>query len=710
MTNPFSKRPKLDNQTQPVSNALYSTVSKIGSWTLIPPNNDKIQNAIATDTEDDTQIRSKKRNREKFTQGNFVDAADENYIVVLATACLRIQIGTFLSPICRAICDTGAQASLISYACVKKLGLRTQQCYAPISGVGGSVVFKEKVEGFITPRFDSHFRLFVRFYVGNDFCANHPNTQIQELRPRHITLADNNFDVPGPIDILLGADVWGMIISHELWTHDSGAVMHNTALGHIILGRYLDVPPQQINSVVYQAIDNAPYSDEDTLENMLKQFFDAEEIVEPRKTLTQEEKAAEEFYAKNSYRQSNGLYVTKIPLKPNKTLGESRNIVLRRFYTLERRLQSDVSLKEEYIDFMRKFLSCGHMHKAPTLNHNNMHYYIPHHAVRTSGKFRSVFDASCKTSNGESLNSIQLVGPKLQHDLHFQIMRFRRHKYAIMADISMMYRQVRIDSSHWDLQRIFWREEPTHPLIEYQITRVIYGLSSSGYNAVRAMHQCADDYATQYPDAAKIIKECFYMDDGLWDADTISELKMLCKEVQFVLSEGKFPLSKWASNSRAVEKLMLGDETASVDICDKNDAEAKVLGLRWLKDSDEFTIFVRERKITQIHTKRSIISEIARLYDPNGFVAPVIVQAKILMHDIWRIDGQGWDNAVPDAIVRRWLEFVSGLRELTKFRIPRWKSMDFVTPAIKHTALFCICEPQMRTARLTLRFLLRNQR
>lgn len=49
------------------------------------------------------------------------------------------------------------------------------------------------------------------------------------------------------------------------------------------------------------------------------------------------------------------------------------------------------------------------------------------------------------------------------------------------------------------------------------------------------------------------------MDDGLWGANSIAELKMLCGEVQFVLRQGGFELGKWASNSRAVEKLMLGD-------------------------------------------------------------------------------------------------------------------------------------------------------
>lgn len=182
------------------------------------------------------------------------------------------------------------------------------------------------------------------------------------------------------------------------------------------------------------------------------------------------------------------------------------------------------------------------------------------------------------------------------------------------------------------------------------------------------------DHEKEYPAAAKIIKTCFYMDDGLWGADSIAELKMLCREVQFVLRQGGFELGKWASNSRAVEKLMLGDEAETIDLCDSN-AESKVLGLRWIKDTDELTIFVRKNKETQCLTKRYIIGEITRLYDPSGYCAPVIVVSKIIMQDIWKQKDCGWDDAVPAEIQQRWLEFVKCLPDLGQFRIPRWLSI-----------------------------------
>lgn len=40
-------------------------------------------------------------------------------------------------------------------------------------------------------------------------------------------------------------------------------------------------------------------------------------------------------------------------------------------------------------------------------------------------KFRVVFDASCRTDRGKSLNDMQLIGEKMQEDLAPLIMRFQ---------------------------------------------------------------------------------------------------------------------------------------------------------------------------------------------------------------------------------------------------------------------------------------------
>ncbi|GBN03545.1 hypothetical protein AVEN_146664-1 [Araneus ventricosus] len=75
------------------------------------------------------------------------------------------------------------------------------------------------------------------------------------------------------------------------------------------------------------------------------------------------------------------------------------------------------------------------------------------------GKFSTVvFDASAKTTTDQSLNSILLNGGSIQDALFSLVTRFRTHIYAFTADIQKMYRQILVEPSQRDLQRIVWKE------------------------------------------------------------------------------------------------------------------------------------------------------------------------------------------------------------------------------------------------------------
>ena len=277
---------------------------------------------------------------------------------------------------------------------------------------------------------------------------------------------------------------------------------------------------------------------------------------------------------------------------------------------------------------MRDEISSGYMERAwgqPA----GVAYYIPHHYV--TKKFRVVNDASCKTTNELSLNDIQMIGPKIQHDLADQIMRFRRHKIGVIADIKKMFKQVKIDPSQWDLQRIFWREGPQDKLLEYWSTSINFGLSSSLHSSCRAMIQCGRDYAQQYPDAAKSIEFDFYVDDGLFGAESFEMTKQLCREIDLVLKFGRFELRNWASNSKDIEDLFESSIDSVVAIEEKD--ATKVLGLNWDKATDEFFIRVNLNDESP-KTKRQLMSQFAGLYDPNGFVSPIIVAGKQIVQSL----------------------------------------------------------------------------
>lgn len=335
---------------------------------------------------------------------------------------------------------------------------------------------------------------------------------------------------------------------------------------------------------------------------------------------------------------------------------------------LERRLQNDLAMREKYIDFMRKYESMGHMMIASgPPPPGAMVYYIPHHCV--TRKFRVVFDASCRTDMGLSLNGIQLLGERLQRVLFEIIMRFRRHRIAFVADIKMMFRQIRLARQQWDLQRIFWRESPREPLKEYWLTVVTYGMTSSAHNAVRAVIQCARDASDKFPEATRVIENDMYMDDCASGGDSVDEVLQLARQVDQVLRTAGFELRKWKSNSGQVASELDADDEQTVIFDDKE--QASVLGLQWLIGSDQFTFAVKVPEEESRATKRGILSCVAQLYDPNGYIAPVTIVGRILIQNIWRLS-LAWDEEVPAEIAEKWTAFWTEIKHLEQFRIDRW--------------------------------------
>ncbi|XP_017472443.1 PREDICTED: uncharacterized protein LOC108363563 [Rhagoletis zephyria] len=280
---------------------------------------------------------------------------------------------------------------------------------------------------------------------------------------------------------------------------------------------------------------------------------------------------------------------------------------------------------------MREYEQLGHMKEA---NHDPLRgelvYYIPHHCVHK--KFRVVFNASCKTESGVSLKEIQMLGEKLQRDLAEIIMRFRRRRICISCDVKMMFRQVRIIESQYDLQRIFWRESPRDRLREYCLTVVTYGMTASAYLAVRCLIQAAREQMEYFPSAARAIIDDFYMDDGITGASNEDKAIKLAKEMKFALGGAGMKLCKWKSNSKALASVLQSGEPSALLLTE--DDNASVLGLQWMTDEDEFTFVVKVPVVPAVITKRIILSCVAQLYDPNGYITPVTFIGKIIVQDL----------------------------------------------------------------------------
>ena len=65
------------------------------------------------------------------------------------------------------------------------------------------------------------------------------------------------------------------------------------------------------------------------------------------------------------------------------------------------------------------------------------------------------------------------------------------------------------------------------------------------------------------------------------------------------------------------------------------------------------------------------MSDVAKIYDPIGWLQPVTIQGKILFQKLWLVKA-GWDDKLPEPIIDEWKKFREGLVNLERLEIPLW--------------------------------------
>lgn len=206
------------------------------------------------------------------------------------------------------------------------------------------------------------------------------------------------------------------------------------------------------------------------------------------------------------------------------------------------------------------------------------------------------------------------------------------------------------------------------PLQEYCNTVVTWGMASAGFNAARAIRQCAVDEAAKFPIGAEVVLNDFYMDDMLSGADDEQQLLQVYREAIAILQCGGFQLAKFITNCPILAAEINQSEDAELAFPD----ESGVLGMRWLPRSDELKLKILQTppKAGKI-TKKVVVSRVAQIFDPSGLFAPFIVLGKSLIQSLWR-RGVGWDEKLPDDLHKEWTEFMEAMDGIDRIRVPRW--------------------------------------
>ena len=476
------------------------------------------------------------------------------------------------------------------------------------------------------------------------------------------------------IQLLVGSDFYWAFIKNDIVRSKYGPVALKSTLGWILSGPVDDkidlIKPEGSTSLFVNSFENE-------VEKM-KKFWQTESLG----ICENEEGFLENFESKIKF--NGNRYSVPLPFKKfdNEIICNNKPLAKKRLNAMLNRFQNKPNLFKAYNDIIDQQKNEGIIEEVDQAHPNEGYYYMPHHGIerpdRSTTKLRVVFDASSKMY-GKSLNQVLHSGPNLLTPLFEILLNFRRHIVAITADIKQAFLQIEIDKKHRDFLRFLWFKEENGEKreISYRFTRAVFGVSSSPFllNASIKFH------LKQYQnEIAKKVAKSLYVDDLTTGSKNEEEGWHLYEKSNKMLKEGGFELRKWESNStklstkiNSAEKTqnepvtnqkILEDTRSYTETVSNNativDGETKVLGLVWDKKKDE--IFFRLDDLLQNGrknkcTKRNILAKIAGIYDPLGFLSPIIIKLKVIFQKICEGKG-GWDDNVDKNIKNEWLDWI----------------------------------------------------
>ncbi|XP_062558009.1 uncharacterized protein LOC134222881 [Armigeres subalbatus] len=593
---------------------------------------------------------------------------------LLSTAVVLVYGRSSVPFLCRTLIDSCSQNNFVTEKFANLLALKKHATDYQVSSLnGGSTRIRHVLRTTIKSR-QSEYSAELEFLIApkitdHSFDISHWNL------PAHLALADPTFNKKSRVDMLLGAETfWDLMKEGRMKLAENLPLLSATELGWVVGGVL-----SEKKSIIARMFCNV--IEEEDLNATLRRFWSIEGADNFRTVTTKIPNDCIEHFLRTHERDSEGRFTVRLPFNERKDeLGESFDMAKRRFLGLERRLDHHPELKEEYSAFIKEYEDLGHMREIEA-NVNEIpgsNYYLPHHCVLRPGslttKLRVVFDGSAPTSTGVSINDVLQVGPAMQNDLESIILNFRVFRYVFTVDILKMFRQVSVHASDTPYQRILYRTKRTSPLKIFQLQTVTYGLASSPFLATMSLFKLAEDGQQEFPAAAAVIKRSCYIDDALSGGHTIEDTVKLCTELEKLLYSGGFEAHKWCSNTQKVLQHIPTDLRGNdFNVKDGNTSYViKTLGISWNPEEDWFTMQVEPaRNESEGISRKKILSDIAKIFDPLGFVGPVITAAKLIFREVGMLN-INWDDEVPEHLAKRWRNFREELYVLNNLKIQRW--------------------------------------
>ena len=124
------------------------------------------------------------------------------------------------------------------------------------------------------------------------------------------------------------------------------------------------------------------------------------------------------------------------------------------------------------------------------------------------------------------------------------------------------------------------------------------------------------------------LKKNFYDDNLIKTGNSIEMLSDLFATANYRMEKDHFNLRSWNMNCEELKTLMIKDQKLVEHDCQLE----KVLGYKYSTQED--TLQISRSPVDQsVNTKRGILAQTARVFDPLSLCLPVTIRGKMLLRD-----------------------------------------------------------------------------
>ncbi|UYV72013.1 hypothetical protein LAZ67_9001550 [Cordylochernes scorpioides] len=492
-------------------------------------------------------------------------------------------------------------------------------------------------------------------------------TWMRDLDKKGVTIIKRKNVETSEIDLLLGADNLGKIWTDQVVCLEDGLTAIKTKIGWSIFG---EIPLRESLASEYASPVFL------TMSHKIKDLWDLEMlgVRDPVENISQREKKRDikSHFIEKNIKRDDGHYSVSLPWR------EGCEDIPSNFHVAQKRLErcvNKLTTQGRLEDYSKIFTEWEQENIIERIHDDNktVGHYLPHRPVfketNETTPIRPVYDASCRSVGGMSLNDCLETGPNLLEHIPNVLIRFRENKIGISADIRKAFQMIEVNPEDRKYLKFIWRN--IGGSVTFQHTRVVFGLTSSPFILGAVIEHHLKSVTDENFYVAQRLLRSFYVDNCLKSLNKESDIVHFKEKASEIMNRAGMELRQW--------------ETAET-LNPREGKDTKVLGLLWNRKTDTLNCMINPEILPSLITRRVILSLAQKLFDPLGFYSPVMIAPKILLQKTWKSAG-GWDDPLEEDISQEFKDLYEQLSHLKDSRIPRYICVGWAESLELH--VFC---------------------